>query len=161
MWLMCKICSAPSEFLIIQASVFGADRCSWQPSGPGRPGCLFHEVSQSHDVRQCGHCELNLTQIDTYFLLMTRNSSWFWFIKSIFYMCKTFTASTVAYMFNPNVCQEDPSASAVEKASSNAHVTWLNQRKVRSFYRGVVAPDLRSGVNMLLQVRADVHSFHS
>uniref|UniRef100_A0A671TV20 Solute carrier family 12 member 3 n=1 Tax=Sparus aurata TaxID=8175 RepID=A0A671TV20_SPAAU len=39
----------------------------------------------------------------------------------------------------------------VEKASSNSHVTWLNQRKVKSFYRGVVATELRSGVNVLLQ----------
>uniref|UniRef100_A0A4W6ERH0 Solute carrier family 12 member 3 n=1 Tax=Lates calcarifer TaxID=8187 RepID=A0A4W6ERH0_LATCA len=31
------------------------------------------------------------------------------------------------------------------------HVTWLNQRKVKSFYRGVVATELRSGVSMLLQ----------
>uniref|UniRef100_A0A8D0AWI3 Solute carrier family 12 member 3 n=1 Tax=Sander lucioperca TaxID=283035 RepID=A0A8D0AWI3_SANLU len=44
-----------------------------------------------------------------------------------------------------------PSPSVVEKASSDRHVTWLNQRKVRSFYRGVVATDLGSGVNMLLQ----------
>uniref|UniRef100_A0A7N8XEZ9 Solute carrier family 12 member 3 n=1 Tax=Mastacembelus armatus TaxID=205130 RepID=A0A7N8XEZ9_9TELE len=32
-----------------------------------------------------------------------------------------------------------------------SHVKWLNQRKVKSFYRGVVAAELRSGVNMLLQ----------
>ncbi|XP_039988108.1 solute carrier family 12 member 3 [Xiphias gladius] len=44
-----------------------------------------------------------------------------------------------------------PSPKAVEKASSDSHVTWLNQRKVKSFYRGVVATELRSGVNMLLQ----------
>uniref|UniRef100_A0A8D3DXL9 Solute carrier family 12 member 3 n=1 Tax=Scophthalmus maximus TaxID=52904 RepID=A0A8D3DXL9_SCOMX len=31
------------------------------------------------------------------------------------------------------------------------HVTWLNRRKVGAFYRGVVAAELRSGVNMLLQ----------
>lgn len=42
----------------------------------------------------------------------------------------------------------------MEQASSETHVTWLNQRKVKSFYRGVVAAELRSGVNMLLQVRA-------
>uniref|UniRef100_A0A671TVW3 Solute carrier family 12 member 3 n=1 Tax=Sparus aurata TaxID=8175 RepID=A0A671TVW3_SPAAU len=42
-------------------------------------------------------------------------------------------------------------SAAVEKASSNSHVTWLNQRKVKSFYRGVVATELRSGVNVLLQ----------
>uniref|UniRef100_A0AAQ4RP86 Solute carrier family 12 member 3 n=1 Tax=Gasterosteus aculeatus aculeatus TaxID=481459 RepID=A0AAQ4RP86_GASAC len=37
------------------------------------------------------------------------------------------------------------------KASSERHVTWLNKRKVRSFYRGVVAAELRTGANMLLQ----------
>ncbi|XP_067445033.1 solute carrier family 12 member 3 [Thunnus thynnus] len=41
--------------------------------------------------------------------------------------------------------------SVVEKASSDSHITWLNQRKVKSFFRDVVATDLRSGVNMLLQ----------
>uniref|UniRef100_A0A7N8XP61 Solute carrier family 12 member 3 n=1 Tax=Mastacembelus armatus TaxID=205130 RepID=A0A7N8XP61_9TELE len=44
-----------------------------------------------------------------------------------------------------------PSESAVENACSESHVKWLNQRKVKSFYRGVVAAELRSGVNMLLQ----------
>uniref|UniRef100_A0A4W6ESE2 Solute carrier family 12 member 3 n=1 Tax=Lates calcarifer TaxID=8187 RepID=A0A4W6ESE2_LATCA len=39
----------------------------------------------------------------------------------------------------------------MEKVSSDSHVTWLNQRKVKSFYRGVVATELRSGVSMLLQ----------
>uniref|UniRef100_A0A3Q2R2Y0 Solute carrier family 12 member 3 n=1 Tax=Fundulus heteroclitus TaxID=8078 RepID=A0A3Q2R2Y0_FUNHE len=39
----------------------------------------------------------------------------------------------------------------LEKASSNSHVHWLNQRKLKSFYRGVVAADFRCGVNMLLQ----------
>uniref|UniRef100_A0A3B5R7K9 Solute carrier family 12 member 3 n=1 Tax=Xiphophorus maculatus TaxID=8083 RepID=A0A3B5R7K9_XIPMA len=33
----------------------------------------------------------------------------------------------------------------------NSHISWLNQRKIKSFYRGVVASDLRCGVNMLLQ----------
>uniref|UniRef100_A0A3Q3XMT6 Uncharacterized protein n=1 Tax=Mola mola TaxID=94237 RepID=A0A3Q3XMT6_MOLML len=45
----------------------------------------------------------------------------------------------------------DPSPSALERASSDIHVTWLNQRKVKSFYRSVVATEIRSGVNMLLQ----------
>uniref|UniRef100_A0A3P8SM22 Solute carrier family 12 member 3 n=1 Tax=Amphiprion percula TaxID=161767 RepID=A0A3P8SM22_AMPPE len=39
----------------------------------------------------------------------------------------------------------------VTEANSSRHVSWLNQRKVRAFYRGVVAADLRSGVNVLLQ----------
>ncbi|KAK5868061.1 hypothetical protein PBY51_012506 [Eleginops maclovinus] len=44
-----------------------------------------------------------------------------------------------------------PSPSIVEDASCESHVTWLNQRKVKSFYRGVTAAELRSGVNILLQ----------
>uniref|UniRef100_A0AAQ5Y294 Solute carrier family 12 member 3 n=1 Tax=Amphiprion ocellaris TaxID=80972 RepID=A0AAQ5Y294_AMPOC len=39
----------------------------------------------------------------------------------------------------------------LQEANSSRHVSWLNQRKVRAFYRGVVAADLRSGVNVLLQ----------
>lgn len=57
------------------------------------------------------------------------------------------------YSFNPVFCQAGPSPSAVEAANGNGHVAWLNRRKVKSFYRGVVATELRSGVNMLLQVR--------
>ncbi|XP_077423297.1 solute carrier family 12 member 3 isoform X2 [Vanacampus margaritifer] len=34
---------------------------------------------------------------------------------------------------------------------SESHISWLNQRKVKAFYKNVVAEDLRSGVNMLLQ----------
>uniref|UniRef100_A0A4W5QVV3 Solute carrier family 12 member 3 n=1 Tax=Hucho hucho TaxID=62062 RepID=A0A4W5QVV3_9TELE len=33
----------------------------------------------------------------------------------------------------------------------NSHVTWLNKRQIKSFYHGVVANDLRTGVKMLLQ----------
>ncbi|TNN00825.1 hypothetical protein fugu_012071 [Takifugu bimaculatus] len=57
----------------------------------------------------------------------------------------------LSLMMCGNVITEEPSPSAVEKASGKTHVTWLNQRKVKSFYRGVVAPELRSGVNVLLQ----------
>uniref|UniRef100_A0A8C7RK35 Solute carrier family 12 member 3 n=1 Tax=Oncorhynchus mykiss TaxID=8022 RepID=A0A8C7RK35_ONCMY len=35
--------------------------------------------------------------------------------------------------------------------SLNSHVTWLNKRQIKSFYHGVVANDLRTGVKMLLQ----------
>lgn len=48
--------------------------------------------------------------------------------------------------------QDSPSSESTEAAHSDRHVTWLNKRQVRSFYRGVVAVDLRSGVQMLLQV---------
>ncbi|XP_014908787.1 solute carrier family 12 member 3 [Poecilia latipinna] len=57
----------------------------------------------------------------------------------------------LSLMMCGNVVTADSSPSAVEKASSNSHISWLNQRKIKSFYRGVVAPDLRCGVNMLLQ----------
>uniref|UniRef100_A0AAX7T1Y2 Solute carrier family 12 member 3 n=1 Tax=Astatotilapia calliptera TaxID=8154 RepID=A0AAX7T1Y2_ASTCA len=36
-------------------------------------------------------------------------------------------------------------------AMSDSHLNWLNKRKAGSFYRGVVAADLQSGVNVLLQ----------
>ncbi|XP_071397644.1 solute carrier family 12 member 3 isoform X1 [Centroberyx affinis] len=57
----------------------------------------------------------------------------------------------LSLMMCGNVVIDGPSPSAMEMASSNSHVTWLNQRRVKSFYRGVVATDQRSGVNMLLQ----------
>uniref|UniRef100_A0A8C5EPN3 Solute carrier family 12 member 3 n=1 Tax=Gouania willdenowi TaxID=441366 RepID=A0A8C5EPN3_GOUWI len=43
------------------------------------------------------------------------------------------------------------SVSASAEAGSDHHITWLNQRKVKSFYRGVIASDLRSGAKILLQ----------
>ncbi|KAM9377413.1 solute carrier family 12 member 3 [Pholidichthys leucotaenia] len=57
----------------------------------------------------------------------------------------------LSLMICGNVVIDRPSPSAVEMASSNNNITWLNRRSVKSFYRGVVAADLRSGVNMLLQ----------
>ncbi|CAB1424381.1 unnamed protein product [Pleuronectes platessa] len=47
--------------------------------------------------------------------------------------------------------QAGPSPAVTQEAVSERHVTWLNRRKGKSFYRGVVAADLRSGVNMLLK----------
>ncbi|KAJ0069229.1 hypothetical protein NL108_003157, partial [Boleophthalmus pectinirostris] len=44
-----------------------------------------------------------------------------------------------------------PSASVVQKENGEKHVSWLNERKVKSFYRGVVSSDLRTGVNVLMQ----------
>nr|XP_020470348.1 solute carrier family 12 member 3 [Monopterus albus] len=63
-----------------------------------------------------------------------------------------FTKS-LSLMMCANVVSEPsgPSLSAVEHASSESHVKWLNRRNIKSFYRGVLAPDLRLGVNMLLQ----------
>ncbi|XP_038562903.1 solute carrier family 12 member 3 [Micropterus salmoides] len=57
----------------------------------------------------------------------------------------------LSLMMCANVVSAGPSPSAVEKSSNNNHVSWLNQRKIKSFYGGVVATELRSGVNMLLQ----------
>nr|XP_061813086.1 solute carrier family 12 member 3-like [Nerophis lumbriciformis] len=37
------------------------------------------------------------------------------------------------------------------RVQSESHNLWLHQRKVKSFYKNVMAEDLRSGVNMLLQ----------
>lgn len=48
--------------------------------------------------------------------------------------------------------QGGPSPDAVDAANSSSHVTWLNKRGIKSFYHGVVADDLRSGAQMLLQV---------
>ncbi|CAK6969968.1 solute carrier family 12 member 3 [Scomber scombrus] len=57
----------------------------------------------------------------------------------------------LSLMMCGQVVTAGPTPSVVDKASSDSHVTWLNQRKVKSFFRDVVATDLRSGVNMLLQ----------
>lgn len=48
--------------------------------------------------------------------------------------------------------QGGPSPNAVDAATSSSHVTWLNKRGIKSFYHGVVADDLRTGTQMLLQV---------
>uniref|UniRef100_UPI0037E90FE1 solute carrier family 12 member 3 n=1 Tax=Semicossyphus pulcher TaxID=241346 RepID=UPI0037E90FE1 len=61
-----------------------------------------------------------------------------------------FTKS-LSLMMCGNVITADASPSAVDQASSDSHVSWLNQRNVKSFYRGVLTTELRSGVNMLLQ----------
>ncbi|KAM9854311.1 solute carrier family 12 member 3 [Aulostomus maculatus] len=60
-----------------------------------------------------------------------------------------FTKS-LSLMMCGHVVTVESSPSVVEPRS-NSHVTWLNHRGVKSFYQDVVATDLRSGVNMLLQ----------
>uniref|UniRef100_A0A6Q2XR06 Solute carrier family 12 member 3 n=1 Tax=Esox lucius TaxID=8010 RepID=A0A6Q2XR06_ESOLU len=45
----------------------------------------------------------------------------------------------------------EPSPSALNASRNSSHVTWLNKRHIKSFYHGVVAKDLRTGVQMLLQ----------
>ncbi|XP_068458407.1 solute carrier family 12 member 3 [Clinocottus analis] len=57
----------------------------------------------------------------------------------------------LSLMICGNIVTDGPPASVADKASGDSHVSWLNQRRVRSFYRGVVARELRSGVNVLLQ----------
>nr|XP_019962207.1 PREDICTED: solute carrier family 12 member 3 [Paralichthys olivaceus] len=57
----------------------------------------------------------------------------------------------LSLMMCGNVVAAGPSPTALQEAVSERHVAWLNQRKVKSFYRGVVAAELRSGVNALLQ----------
>lgn len=36
---------------------------------------------------------------------------------------------------------------------ANGHTKWLNKRKIKAFYSDVIAEDLRSGVQILMQVR--------
>uniref|UniRef100_A0AAQ4S022 Solute carrier family 12 member 3 n=1 Tax=Gasterosteus aculeatus aculeatus TaxID=481459 RepID=A0AAQ4S022_GASAC len=57
----------------------------------------------------------------------------------------------LSLMICGNVVTASPTGDLTIEASSERHVTWLNKRKVRSFYRGVVAAELRTGANMLLQ----------
>ncbi|XP_008278454.1 solute carrier family 12 member 3 [Stegastes partitus] len=57
----------------------------------------------------------------------------------------------LSLMMCGNVVTASSSPSLLQEANGHRHVSWLNQRKVKSFYRGVVAADLRSGVNVLLQ----------
>uniref|UniRef100_A0AAQ6ANV6 Solute carrier family 12 member 3 n=1 Tax=Amphiprion ocellaris TaxID=80972 RepID=A0AAQ6ANV6_AMPOC len=58
---------------------------------------------------------------------------------------------SLSLMMCGNVVTASSCLSELQEANSSRHVSWLNQRKVRAFYRGVVAADLRSGVNVLLQ----------
>ena len=36
---------------------------------------------------------------------------------------------------------------------ASGHTKWLNKRKIKAFYSDVIAEDLRSGVQILMQVR--------
>lgn len=38
------------------------------------------------------------------------------------------------------------------RAIANGHTKWLNKRKIKAFYSDVIAEDLRSGVQVLMQV---------
>lgn len=39
---------------------------------------------------------------------------------------------------------------------ADGHTKWLMKRKIKAFYTDVVAEDLRSGVQMLIQVRSSL-----
>ncbi|XP_072551839.1 solute carrier family 12 member 3 isoform X2 [Salminus brasiliensis] len=62
----------------------------------------------------------------------------------------TFTKNQ-SLMMCGNVIIGGPSPDAVDAANSSSHVTWLNKRRIKSFYNGVVSDDLRTGAQMLLQ----------
>ncbi|XP_017546628.2 solute carrier family 12 member 3 isoform X1 [Pygocentrus nattereri] len=62
----------------------------------------------------------------------------------------TFTKNQ-SLMMCGNVIIGGPSPEAVDAANSSSHVTWLNKRRIKSFYQGVVADDLRTGAQILLQ----------
>ncbi|XP_056334409.1 solute carrier family 12 member 3 [Danio aesculapii] len=53
-------------------------------------------------------------------------------------------------MICANVLASGPSPGTTDSMSST-HLKWLNNRKIKSFYHTVVADDLRTGVQMLLQ----------
>ncbi|XP_069496444.1 solute carrier family 12 member 3 [Ambystoma mexicanum] len=44
-----------------------------------------------------------------------------------------------------------PRKQKIQELNSSGHVKWLNKRKIKSFYSGLIADDLRSGVQMLMQ----------
>ncbi|XP_029464580.1 solute carrier family 12 member 3 [Rhinatrema bivittatum] len=44
-----------------------------------------------------------------------------------------------------------PRKQKMQELSSSGHTKWLNKRKIKALYSGVIADDLRSGVQMLMQ----------
>ncbi|XP_078527523.1 solute carrier family 12 member 3 isoform X1 [Lissotriton helveticus] len=44
-----------------------------------------------------------------------------------------------------------PRKQKIQELTSSGHVKWLNKRKIRSFYCGLIADDLRNGAQMLMQ----------
>ncbi|XP_051953113.1 solute carrier family 12 member 3-like [Xyrauchen texanus] len=65
-------------------------------------------------------------------------------------LISTFTKNQ-SLMICANVITKGPSPGAVDSANSSIHLNWLNKRRIKSFYHTVVADDIRSGVQMLLQ----------
>lgn len=163
------------------------DVCFWLGS-PFRPQCLVLTgppssrpalvdlvacFTKSLSLMMCAnvvtvsstHTDTHITQWRTQIWLRknTKNTHIFKYLKMLSFGCQSLFWGwwLKSLSIRPCVCQAGPSPSEVEKASSDIHVAWLNQRKVKSFYRGVVATELRSGVNMLLQVRMTTHLFCS
>ncbi|KAK7152036.1 hypothetical protein R3I94_008390 [Phoxinus phoxinus] len=62
----------------------------------------------------------------------------------------TFTKNQ-SLMICANVITGEPSPGPVDSAKSSPHISWLNKRRIKSFYHTVAADDLRVGVQMLLQ----------
>ncbi|XP_056117116.1 solute carrier family 12 member 3 [Rhinichthys klamathensis goyatoka] len=62
----------------------------------------------------------------------------------------TFTKNQ-SLMICANVITGEPSPGPMDSAKSSPHISWLNKRRIKSFYHTVVADDLRVGVQMLLQ----------
>ncbi|KAG1963864.1 solute carrier family [Pimephales promelas] len=62
----------------------------------------------------------------------------------------TFTKNQ-SLMICANVIRGEPSPGPMDSAKSTPHISWLNKRRIKSFYHTVVADDLRVGVQMLLQ----------
>ncbi|MEE6523376.1 hypothetical protein FKM82_022253, partial [Ascaphus truei] len=44
-----------------------------------------------------------------------------------------------------------PRKQKIQELNPDGHSRWLNKRKIKSFYTGLIADDLRSGVQMLIQ----------
>ncbi|KAM8946863.1 solute carrier family 12 member 3 [Pelodytes ibericus] len=44
-----------------------------------------------------------------------------------------------------------PRKQKLQELNPDGHIRWLNKRKIKSFYTGLIADDLRSGVQMLIQ----------
>lgn len=66
----------------------------------------------------------------------------------------TGTVATWPMCRAPSLLPQGPSKQKVLEArqASDGHTRWLLKRKIKAFYTNVLAEDLRSGVQMLLQV---------
>ncbi|KAJ8281182.1 hypothetical protein GJAV_G00064450 [Gymnothorax javanicus] len=119
-----------------------------------KPSVNWGSSVQASSYNMALSYSVNLNQVDDHIknyrpqcLVLTGPPS---FRPALVDFVSTFTKN-LSLMMCGNVVIGDPSPTAVESAGSNSHLTWLNKRRVRSFYSGVVADDLQSGVQMLLQ----------